>query len=80
MIKRMTYIAEHLSNLRQEITDLRNMNAKYSNKSEHSPLEQSALETRTARLLQIKKELGNMRERPSDPKIWWERLHKARIA
>ena len=29
---------------------------------------------------EIKKELGNMRERPSDPKIWWERLHKARIA
>ncbi|PYV48628.1 MAG: hypothetical protein DMG94_02975 [Acidobacteria bacterium] len=80
MLEEMTYLAEHLSSLRQEIADLQKMNTHYSNKSEHSPLEQSALETRTARLLQIKKELGNMRERPSDPKIWWERLHKSRIA
>jgi hypothetical protein len=80
MLEEMTYLAEHLSSLRQEIADLQKMNTRYSNKSEHSPLEQSALETRTARLLQIKKELGNMRERPSDPKIWWESLHKARIA
>jgi hypothetical protein len=80
MLEEMTYLAEHLSSLRQEIADLQKMNTHYSNKSEHSPLEQSALETRTARLLQIKKELGNMRERPNDPKIWWERLHKARIA
>jgi len=80
MLEEMTYLAEHLSSLRQEIADLQKMNTHYSNKSEHSPLEQSALETRTARLLQIKKELGNMRERPSDLKIWWERLHKARTA
>ena len=80
MLEDMTYLAEHLSSLRQEIADLRKMNTHYSNKSEHSPLEQSALETRTARLVQIKKELGNMRERPSDPKIWWERLQKAGIA
>jgi len=80
MLEDMTYLAEHLSSLRQEIADLRKVNTHYSNKSEHSPLEQSALETRTARLVQIKKELGNMRERPSDPKIWWEKLQKAAIA
>jgi len=80
MLEDMTYLAEHLSSLRQEIADLRKMNTHYSNKSEHSPLEQSALETRTARLVQIKKELGNMRERPSDPKIWCEKLQKAAIA
>jgi hypothetical protein len=76
MIKEMTYISEHLSSLRQEITDLRNMNARYSAKSEHGPLDQSALEVRTTRLLQIKKELSNMLERPTDPKVWWEKLRK----
>jgi hypothetical protein len=74
MIEEMTYIAEHLSNLRQEITDLRNMNARYSAKNEHGPLDQSALELRTTRLLQIKKELSNMLDRPTDPKVWWEKL------
>ena len=72
----MTYISEHLSSLRQEITDLKNMNARYSAKSEHGPLDQSALETRTNRLLQIKQELSDMRDRPSDPKVWWEKLRK----
>jgi len=76
----MTNIAEHLSSLRQEIADLQKMNTRYSNRSEHSPLDQSALEMRTVRLLQIKKELANMRDRPNDPKIWWEKLCKARIA
>jgi len=76
MIEEMTYIAEHLSSLRQEITDLRNMNARYSAKSEHGPLDQSALEVRTTRLLQIKRELSNMLERPTDPKVWWEKLRK----
>jgi molybdenum cofactor biosynthesis enzyme MoaA len=74
MIKEMTYISEHLSSLRQEITDLRNMNARYCGKSEHGPLDQSALEMRTNRLLQIKKELANMLDRPHDPKVWWETL------
>jgi prefoldin subunit 5 len=76
MMKRMTYISEHLSSLRQEITDLRNMNARYSSKSEHGPLDQSALETRTNRLRQIKQELSNMLDRPTDPKVWWEKLRK----
>lgn len=75
-MKEMTYISEHLSNLRQEITDLRNMNARYSSKSEHGPLDQSALETRTNRLRQIKQELSNMLDRPTDPKVWWEKLRK----
>lgn len=76
IIEEMTYISEHLSSLRQEITDLRNMNARYSAKSEHGPLDQSALEVRTTRLLQIKKELSNMLDRPTDPKVWWEKLRK----
>ena len=74
MIEEMTYISEHLSSLRQEITDLRNMNARYASKSEHGPLDQSAYEVRTNRLQQIKQELSNMLDRPGDPKIWWEKL------
>jgi hypothetical protein len=74
MIKEMPYISEHLSNLRQEITDLRNMNARYTSKSEHGPLDQTALELRTNRLLEIKRELSSMLDRPNDPKIWWEKL------
>ena len=72
----MAYVAEHLSSLRQEIADLQKMNAHYSSKSEHSSLDQSALETRTARLSEIKKELANMLDRPNDPKIWWEKFRK----
>ena len=72
MIEEMSYLPEHLSSLRQEIADLQKMNTHYSNKSEHSPLDKSALEVRTVRLTQIKKELANMLERPNDPKIWWE--------
>lgn len=76
----MTYLMEHLCSLRQEIAHLQNMNAHYSHKSEHSPLDQSASEMRTIRLLQIKKELGNMLARPNNPKVWWENLPKTRIA
>jgi hypothetical protein len=74
MIDEMTYMAEHLSSLRQEIAHLQNMNTHYSNKGEHSPLDQSALDVRTVRLLQIKKELANMLDRPNDPTVWWEKL------
>jgi len=56
------------------------MNTDYANKTEHSPLDDSALELRTVRLLQIKKELANMLVRPNDPKVWWESLPNSRIA
>jgi hypothetical protein len=77
MIEEMSYLADHLSSLRQEITDLRNLNARYSQQGDHSPLAQSAMEMRTNRLLQIKKELSEMLDRPTDPKVWWERFRKA---
>ena len=80
MIKEMAYLADHLSGLRQEIAHLQNMNAHYANKTEHSPLDDSALELRTVRLLQIKKELANLLVRPTDSKVWWEKLPKRRIA
>ena len=80
MMQHVTYLADHLSSLRQEIASLQNMNTHYANKTEHSPLDDSALELRTARLLQIKKELANLLVRPNDPKVWWERFPKPRIA
>lgn len=80
MIKEMTYPADHLSGLRQEIADLQKLNTHYANKGGHSPLDESALVMRTVRLLQIKKELANMLVRPNNPKVWWEKLPKPRIA
>jgi len=76
MIEEMTYISEHLTSLRQEITELRDLNTRYSAMSEHGPLDQSALEVRANRLLQIKQELSGMLERPNDPKVWWDRVRK----
>jgi hypothetical protein len=72
----MSYISERLSNLRQEITDLRNSNARYSQRGEHSPIEQSALGLRTNRLLEIRQELSNMLDRPDHPAVWWDRFRK----
>ena len=80
MMQHVTYLADHLSSLRQEIARLQNMNTHYANKTEHSPLDSSALELRTVRLLQIKKELANLLVRPNDPKVWWEKFPKPRIA
>jgi uncharacterized protein YhaN len=80
MIKRMPYISEHLSSLRQEITDLRNLNARYTEKGEHSPLDQTALELRHNRLREIKQELSKMLDRPDDPKVWWENTRRSRTA
>ena len=72
----MPYISEHLSSLRQEITDLRKMNARCTEKGEHTPVDKSALELRTNRLREIKQELSKMLNRPDDPKVWWENLRK----
>jgi hypothetical protein len=73
MIETMPYISEHLSSLRNEIIELRNMNARFSVKGEFTPIDQSALEMRTNRLLEIKKELSKMLNRPDDPAVWWEK-------
>jgi len=72
----MAYLSEHLSSLRQEITDLRNLNARFAGKGDHTPLDQTALELRTNRLREIKKELSQMLNRPDDPKVWWERSRR----
>ena len=54
----MPYILEHLTSLRQEITDLRNMNARSASRTTDSQIDQSAVEMRANRLLEIKKELS----------------------
>jgi hypothetical protein len=80
MIKPMPYITEHLSSLRQEIADLRNLNARFAEKGGHNALDQTALELRTNRLREIKQELSNMLNRPDDPKVWWERSRRQQQA
>jgi hypothetical protein len=72
----MPYISERLSSLRQEITTLRDMNTRHSEKSEHSAMDQSALEFRTNRLLEIKQELSKILDRPGDPAVWWEKSRR----
>jgi hypothetical protein len=69
----MPLLLEHLTSLRQEITDLRNMNARSGNRSADSQIDQSAVEMRANRLLEIKKELSQMLNRPEDPRVWWEK-------
>jgi hypothetical protein len=69
----MPYMSEHLSSLRREITQLRNLNARYSEKSEHSSMDQSALELRTNRLLEIKHELLKILDHPADATVWWDK-------
>ena len=69
----MPYILEHLTSLRQEITDLRNMNARFVKRGEDSSIDQSAAEMRATRLVEIKKELSKMLNRPEDPAVWWEK-------
>jgi hypothetical protein len=67
----MDYSSQHLTNLRQEITALQNMNVVYMQRGAHSPVEKTASEGRATRLLEIKQELTKMRERPNDPGVWW---------
>ena len=73
----MSCASEHLSSLRREITDLRSRNARYSQQSEHSPIEKSACELRTIRLQEIKYELAAMLNGGSgNSAVWWEKPHK----
>ena len=77
MIKEMPNIKELLSGLRQEISDLQSMNARYAGKRVHSEVEQTALELRTTRLREIKQELSKMLDRPQDAKVWWEKSRRS---
>jgi hypothetical protein len=72
----MDYLSSHLTSLRQEISDLRDLNVLYLQQGEHSPVEQTLSDVRSSRLLQIKRELSDMRDCPPDPKVWWDKTRK----
>jgi len=76
----MDYLSPHLASLRQEITDLRNMNVLYSQQSVHSAIEQTASDGRASRLLQIKQELSKMQDCPPEPMVWWDKVRKPKCA
>jgi hypothetical protein len=76
----MDYLSPHLASLRQEITDLRNVNVLYAQQSVHSAVEQKASDVRASRLLQIKQELSKMRDCPPEPRVWWDKVHKPKRA
>ena len=56
-------ISEHLSSLKQEMSDLRISNARFWNRKEHTALDKSARALRQERLLQIKRELVELMKR-----------------
>jgi hypothetical protein len=57
------YIAERLTSLKQELSDLRVINARYWSRSKHRALERSARASPQERLLQIKRELSDLMKR-----------------
>ena len=59
----VNYISERLAWLKQEMSDLRISNARYWSRKEHTTLDKSARALRQSRLLEIKRELADMRNR-----------------
>jgi molybdenum cofactor biosynthesis enzyme MoaA len=76
----MDSLSPYLVSLRQEITDLCNLNVLYSQQSVHSAIEQTASDERARRLLQIKQELSKMRDCPPEPMVWWDKVRKPKGA
>ena len=76
----MDYLSSHLASLRQEITELRNINALYAKQSVHNDVEQTASDVRASRLLQIKQELSKMRDCPPELGVWWDKVRKPKPA
>lgn len=66
----MPLTLEYLTSLRQEIADLKLMNATIPAKQKRSPLDRSEFEARASRLLEIKQELGKLMSKP-DTAVWW---------
>jgi hypothetical protein len=70
MLKEMPLTLEYLTRLRQEIADLKLLNAGVPAKQKRSPLDRSEFEARASRLLEIKQELGKLMSKP-DAAVWW---------
>jgi hypothetical protein len=57
------YISERLASLKQELSDLRVINARYCCRNEHTALQKSARALHQERLLHIKRELSDLMQR-----------------
>jgi len=57
------YISERLSSLKQELSDLRVINARYWSRTGHTALQKSARTLHQERLLHIKRELSDLMQR-----------------
>jgi hypothetical protein len=57
------YISERLNTMRREISDINTATARYWSKSRHTALEKSAKALRQGRVLQIQRELSDLRRR-----------------
>jgi hypothetical protein len=57
------HISERLASMRQTISDIRVINARYWVKSQHTALDKSAHALREGKLLGIKQELSDMMKR-----------------
>ena len=57
------HISERLASMRQTISDIRVINARYWVKSQHTALDKSAHALREGKLLGIKQELSDMLKR-----------------
>jgi hypothetical protein len=58
-----THISERLASMKQEMSDIRAVNARYWVKSQHTALDKSAHALREGRLLGIRQELSVMMKR-----------------
>ena len=56
-------ISERLASLKQELRDLRVINARYWSRREHTPLQKSGRALNQERLVQIKGELSDLMKR-----------------
>jgi hypothetical protein len=59
----ITEITERLVLLKRELADLKEMNRRYQNRSEHTPMDRAAYQSRELRLTGIKDELAFMMRR-----------------
>ena len=57
------HISERLSSLKEELSDLKVINARYWSQGEHSALQKSARALHQERLVQIKRELSDLMKR-----------------
>jgi hypothetical protein len=55
-------VSERLASLKQELSDLKVINARYWNRREHTALDKSARALNQQRLVQIKRELSGLDE------------------